>query len=203
MNRYALLFCCLLVLNIGCQQADTGKQASEHGHSHDHDHFGRPKTLKAAIEKLVKMRDTISDAMDKSDPESAHDPLHDVGDLLKAMPDLAADTDLEESDWFAIKVEVDRLFDAFADVDLVFHSAEGDKQAAFDKAKSTINEGVAVLESYLPKLGGTGSDAKHNHDEHDDHGDHDEGHDEDDHEDDDHDHDDHHDEESSHEKPSE
>ena len=180
MNRSTFLFlgfCCLglLAANVGCQQsAESGIQGAGHGHDHDHDHSERPKNLKAAIAELKEMRDAIWSAMDENDTESAHEPLHEVGNLLKAMPDLAADTDLPESEWDAIKSEVDRLFDAFSDIDSAFHKQDGDKQAAYDAAKSTVEEGVAALEAYLPKLGDGDTTATHDHHDHHEHDEHEE-----------------------------
>ena len=198
MNRYAIVFLgvgclSLLSVNVGCQPAaDASKQDTGHGHEHDHDHSDRPKTLQAAIEELKGMRDAIRTAMEEDDPDSAHDPLHEVGQLLKAIPDLAADTDLPEDEWDAIKAEADRLFDAFGDIDSAFHKKDGDRRAAYDAAESTVDEAVAALEAYLPKLGKVDSPAKHKHGEHKHgekkHGEHDHG---------------GHDDEVSHEKPSE
>ncbi len=184
MHKYEVLLLGVLCVsltcsNLGCQPAtDTGKQQSGHGHGHDHDHdhSDRPKNLQTAIAELTEMANAIRTAMEEDDPKSAHEPLHKVGSLLKAMPDLAADTDLPESDWDAIKAEVDRLFDAFGDIDSAFHKKDGDKQAAYDAAKSTVDEGMAALEAYLPKLGPVDTPAKHDDHDHEAH-DEEEGHD--------------------------
>ncbi len=189
-------------LNVGCQPAaDASKQDAGHGHGHDHDHSDRPKNLQAAIAELTEIADAIRTAMEEDDPKSAHEPLHKVGHLLKSMPDLAADTDLPESEWDAIKAEVDRLFEAFGEIDSAFHKKDGDKQAAYDAAKSTVDEGVAALEAYLPKLGGAEAPAKHDDHDHDEDAHDEDGHDEDDHDEDGHDEDDH--DEESHEEASE
>jgi hypothetical protein len=137
----------------------------EHGHDHDHEHehSDRPKSLKAAITKLKSLRDQIGAAMDKNDPDAAHEPLHDVGKLLEAMPELAADTDLPESEWQEIKQEADRLFKAFGDVDSSFHKEDGDHQAAYKAVKSIIDEGVTKLEAKLSLLA---DDKSHSHAEH-------------------------------------
>ena len=141
----ATLLCLVLAIVGGCNSAE---QASD-----DHGHSDMPKSLPAAITELRDMWADISTAMDNSDPDSAHDPLHDVGNVLVAMPDLAAETDLQESERNDIKAEVDKLFAAFLDIDSAFHQGGGDEVAAYESAKSTIEEGVAALEAKLPLLG--------------------------------------------------
>ena len=208
LNLYVGVLCLGLITTCaGCQSSsDADQHESEHGHghSHDHDHSHRPKTLRAAIESLQEMRDEIRTAIEQDNAEAAHGPLHEVGQLLKAMPGLAADTDLAEADWDELKGHVDSLFDAFGDVDKVFHKQDGDKQQAYDDSKLAIDEGVAAIAAYLTKLPADKAKAKHDHDhdhdghDHDDHGhEHDEAahdHEDDDHSDHDHgdgDHDEH------------
>ena len=176
--RYpATLLCLVLAIVGGCNSAErASEEHDDHGHSHDHDHSDTPKTLQAAITELRDMWADISTAMDNSDPDSAHDPLHEVGKVLEAMPDLTAETDLTENQWNEIKAEADRLFDAFGDIDSAFHIKDGDKVAACESAKSTIDEGVAALEAVLPLLGEGSSTDGHGHG-HDPHKDHDHDHD--------------------------
>ena len=69
------------------------------------------------------------------------------------MPELAADTDLPEEEWKQVKEEVDRLFDAFGEVDSTFHEKDGDKKAAYEKREVDDRRGVAALEAKLPLLG--------------------------------------------------
>lgn len=167
--------CCIvaLVLFTGCQPADSTAEehteedtehdhGHEHGHEHEHDHSDRPESLREAIVELRELSDSFCAAMDEDDTEAAHDPLHHLGELLEAMPELAADTDLSEEQWQQVKEEVDRLFDAFGEIDSTFHEKDGDKKAAYEDAKSTIEEGVAALETKLPQLG-EDSDADHGH----------------------------------------
>jgi len=166
MIRFATISCLGFVfVGSGCQPAtNTRTQSTDHGHNHDH--FGTPKSLPAAIEELEEMWKQIRTAMDKDDPKSAHEPLHQVGPLIKAMPDLAADTDLSESEWKNIKKLADQLVEAFGDIDSAFHKKDGDKQAAYDKAKSIIDKGIEELETKLPLLGATATMSAHKHDHH-------------------------------------
>jgi len=171
------LLCLVLAIAGGCNSAEQASgEKDDHGHSHDHDHSDAPKSLHAAIIELRDMWADITTAMDNSDPEAAHDPLHDVGKVLEAMPELAAETDLPESEWNEIKAEADKLFEAFGDIDSAFHKQDADKVAAYESAKSTIDEGVAALEAKLPLLGEGPPTDGHDHEDHD----HDHGHDDED-----------------------
>lgn len=164
-----------LIVVAGCRPAgDPGTQNADHRHSHDHEHSDTPKSLSAAIAELKAMWDQIRTAVKDSDFASAHEPLHEVGYLLQAMSELAADTDLSEGEWQEIKEQADQLFEAFSDIDSAFHKKDGDKQAAYDSAKSSIDEGIAELEAKLPLLGDRSSPAVLRHDHHDDedHADH-------------------------------
>ena len=194
---------CLALLSLvaGCQtQSDADATSAGHGHDHGHDHdhaeSDLPESLRDAVAELSELRTTIDAAVASDDPESAHEPLHKVGKLLKAMPDLAADTDLAEAEWEEIKQHVDQLFESYSEVDSAFHQKDGDKQAAYEAARSSIDEGVAALEAKLPLLGGGEVEAAHAHDrDHDEEHEHDHEHDHDhDHEHEhDHEHDDGHD----------
>lgn len=174
MNREAkpLGVACLLTLLsvfLGCNpETESSNHDDEHGHHHHHDHSGRPETLHEAITELVVIRDNIRTSMENDDPDSAHDPLHHVAVVLQAMPELAADTDLPESEWNSINEQVDRLLDAFEELDLAFHD-DSDPQAAYESASSAIDEGVAAMQAKLPLLEAepTNSASEHSHDDHD------------------------------------
>lgn len=170
-SRWHAVLVCVVLLSVaaGCQSASNTSE-----HEHDHEHAERPESLRVAIIELIEVRDQIRTAMDSNDTESAHDPLHKAGELLEVMPELAADTDLTESEWNEIKEEVDRLFDVFDEVDSAFHEEDSDRLAAYEGAKSAIDEGIAVLEAKLPLLDSDASHDGHEHSHDGEHGDHDE-----------------------------
>ena len=164
----AALLCLVLAMVEGCNSTEQASENLDH-HGHSHDHSNAPKTLQVAITELRDMWADISTAMENSDPDAAHVPLHNVGSLLEAMPDLAADTDLPENQWSEIKVQADRLSGAFRDVDSAFHEKEGDKLAAYESAKVTIDEGIAALEAKLSLLDESSTIDDHTHHDHKDH----------------------------------
>lgn len=147
-----------LAVVAGCQpgeptsKPDADNHEADHGHSHDHDHSGRHESLQSAINELTEIRDSIRAAMEKNAPDAAHGPLHHVPELLEAMPDLAADTDLPESDWNEVKAAADKLFDAFSKIDAAFHEKEGDKKGAYEEVRGMIDQELEVLKAKLPLL---------------------------------------------------
>ena len=199
-----ILFLALLglVTAIGCGQESsteqTGGHDHDHGHDHHHDHGHRPHSMHEAVAELTEMHDAIRTAILDGKPGKAHDPLHEVGELLEILPDIAAETDLEKEDWDKVKAANEKLFDAFGAIDKTYHVEGGDKKAAYEKSADQINESLELIRSMLPLTGEDPEDAKHsdhghdghdhddhghdNHDKHD-HGDHDdhEGHDHGDH----------------------
>lgn len=173
--RCVMALLCLVFLVVGGCNPTKQASAPKDDHDHDHDHPAVPRSLPAAMTELRDSWAEISTAMNDDDPDSAHEPLHDVGRVLEAMPELAAETDLPESEWNEIKEVVDQLFDAFGKIDSAFHKKDGDKVAAYESVKSTIDEGVASLEAKLPILGAdlglddghqghAGDDLDHDHD---------------------------------------
>lgn len=167
--RYPALLCLVLATAGGCNSTEQANEEKDgHGHSHDHDHAGDPKSLRAAITQLRGMWADISTAMDNNEPDAAHDSLHEVGHVLESMPDLAAETDLPESEWNEVKTEVEKLFEEFGNIDSAFHKQDGDKVGAYESAKTAIDEGIAALEAKLQSLAEELSNDEHGHEDHED-----------------------------------
>jgi hypothetical protein len=185
----AIQFACFLALGFvvsvqtGCTKADTATettagQSGDHaddGHDHDgHDHANM--NFGAAIAELEELTGTISQSMAKDDADAAHDPLHEVGDLLEALPELAKKEGLSKDDQKSVNGAVAKLMDAYGSVDAIMHGEEG---KSWDDVKGDIDEATKTLTAF-----------EHDHD----HGDHDHGdgdHDHGDHDHGDHDHGDH------------
>lgn len=177
---------------VGCGGTTQSTSAETHDHDHDHhdhDHGHRPASLHEAVHELTEIRDAVRAAILEGDPDDAHDPLHEVGELLEVLPDVAADTDLPKEEWDAVKAANERLFDAFGKVDKAFHTKDGDKKAAYEEVATDLDEAIEEIRARLPQ---TGEEPHHEGEHGDDHDhDHEEGHDHDhDHEDDEEDSDD-------------
>lgn len=201
-TRFLLPVICgfLVAALLGCNEAtsDAHADAHDHGHEHEHEHEHghRPESLHAAVVELTEMRDAIRDAILDGEPNDAHDPLHEVGDLLEAIPDIAAETDLPKEEWDAVNTANEELFAAFGTIDKSFHVKDGDKQATYEEVAEKLDGAIEAIRSRLIL---TGEDPEseeeahheHDHDEHvhDEHDHHEESEDEHDHSED-HDHED-------------
>ncbi|MEO1498360.1 MAG: hypothetical protein AAFV43_14545 [Planctomycetota bacterium] len=166
----------LVVPLTGCGDTATVTKADDHGHEHDHDHDhgDRPESLHAAVAQLTATRDTIREAILEGDADDAHDPLHEVGELLEAIPDIASETDLPKAEWDAVKAANEELFDAFGAIDKAFHTKDGDKKAAYEGVADKLDTAIEAIRSRLALSGEDPDDHDHDHDEHDhDHEDHD------------------------------
>jgi len=170
-----VLLGCLVTPLVGCGGATSETSAEAHDHGHDHEHDHRPESLHAAVAELTEMRDRVRDAILDGDPNDAHDPLHDVGELLEAIPDIAAETDLPKEEWDAVNTANDELFDAFGAIDKAFHTKDGDKKAAYEGVAEQLDGAIEAIRSRLPLTGEEPESAHADHDRDDgdghDHGD--------------------------------
>lgn len=147
--RYSLLITLTfsLLIGSGCSQsANPGNAPTSQGQERDeHDHHGHPhgpETLKDALAELTTLRNTIRDAFAEDDADTAHGPLHEVGEILEAIPELAKKENVSAENQAAAKTAVDALMDAFGAVDKTLHGQEG----------STYSEVSATIDSTLTAL---------------------------------------------------
>lgn len=135
-----------LSLTIGSGCSDAAKEAtsplsSSHSHNHDgHDHG--PRTLKDAVAELTALRDTIRDSFARNDHDAAHDPLHDVGELLDSIPKLSAQEKVDAEQQAVIETQVNTLMDAFGRVDKTMHGQEG---STYAEESATIDNALSAL----------------------------------------------------------
>lgn len=110
------------------------------GHKH-------AETYPEAVVELEEMNKTIASAFANNDVDAAHDPLHEVGHVLDALPALAKKQELGDEAVAAISAAVETLFDAFGRVDEKFHGGEG---ATYGEVKADVDSSMEVLRKYLP-----------------------------------------------------
>lgn len=159
---------------MGCNSTTTEGEtdAHTHGHEHGHEHASRPESLHKTVEQLAEIQQEIGSAIEAGDTEAAHGPLHEVAELLEAVPDIAAETELPKEQWKAVKAASDRLFAAYAVIDKAFHTEDGDKQAAYEQVADELSEALEEIRSRLPLAGeeakaeATKDETDHDHDEH-------------------------------------
>ena len=149
-NSRSLVLGFSLLVGSGCTESsktETAASSAEHVHSHD-DHDHGPESLKDAINELKSMRDTIRDAFAKNDQDAAHDPLHEVGHVLVAIPELAKKEKVSAENQASIEKAVNSLMDAFGRVDKTMHGQEGSKyneeSATIDATLVTLSQACAI-----------------------------------------------------------
>lgn len=169
-------FAGLIALSLTGCPAPAEKADDTHDHTDEHDH-AVPTTLAGAQESLEHMGEEIKTAFEAGKPDEAHDALHDIGLVIQAVPELAAD--LGEQAKADAKQVHDDLMAAYMKLDDTMH---GGTEATWDDVSEQVDSAMAKLESLITE----GED--HAHDDHA----HAHAHDhEDDHEEEDHDHEDH------------
>jgi signal transduction protein with GAF and PtsI domain len=136
---------------VGCQ----GSTQTPQPEAHEHEHEG-PATFAEGVAELQSIAAAVRKAMENNSPDDAHDPLHEVGHLLKALPGLAAD--LSDDAQQIVQGEADKLFDAFGKIDSAFHKADGDREGAFEAVAEQIDASVAAIVATLPKTASQASD---------------------------------------------
>ena len=146
MRSFRVSWSLLLGLSVfvasGCSESsnsDTASPAVEHAHT-GNDHG--PESLKDAVAELTSTRDAIRDAFAKNDQDAAHDPLHEVGHVLEAIPELAKKEKVSVKDQNAIEKAVNDLMDAFGRVDKTMHGQEG---STYSEESATIDAAVEAL----------------------------------------------------------
>lgn len=139
-----------LLLGSGCTEpAQNEPIASSQNHGHDHeDHDHGPESLKDALAVVTSLRNTIRDSFAKNDQDAAHGPLHDVGAILEAIPELAKKEKISASNQAAIETAVNALMDAFGNVDKTMHGQEGstyaEESATIDSTLNALSAACAV-----------------------------------------------------------
>jgi hypothetical protein len=144
-RAWLLSLSCSLFLAAGCSDDSNQKPIAkvpghDHGHGHDHEHTYQ--SVKDAVEELIALRNTIRDGFAKNDPDAAHDPLHEVGHVLEAIPAQATKDKLAEDKIAVIKTSCETLMDAFGAVDKTMHGQEG---STYPEVSARIDAAVDEL----------------------------------------------------------
>ncbi|KAA1262137.1 hypothetical protein LF1_46980 [Rubripirellula obstinata] len=153
-NPTSSLFCFLAIgmfCIVGCGPTESSTEApvenAGHDHGHDHDHAGHNhdfENLGEALVELEELSDEIGVAFTSGEPESAHDALHHISEVLEATETVVSKSSLgEETKAEALKA-VEELFDSYTALDETMH---GDGGKDFDEVKSSIESAIAVLKS--------------------------------------------------------
>ena len=101
-----------------------------------------PKTFSEAAEQLVAMKNTIREGFAAADIDSAHGPLHEVGNLLDNLAALAQQADITPQQLEAVEQAKETLFDAFGNIDKTLHGGEG---STYEDEAEVIQAAMQVI----------------------------------------------------------
>lgn len=122
--------------------ADT--QADEDAHA-GHEHAAAlPRDLSSGIAALKDHYEAIKAAFEQGDTEKAHEPLHDVGGVLEALPELAKAAGLAGADAEKLTQSVDKMFEAYGTIDAALHDG---KPADYKAVAGVLDENMAAISS--------------------------------------------------------
>lgn len=126
-----------------------GHDHDEHGHDeHDHDdhadHDHNFDNLGEAVAEIDELSTEISAAFTSGEPESAHDALHHIAEVLEATETVISKSSMDADAKAGALKAVEDLFDSFTAVDETMH---GDGGKDFDEVESTIKSSLATLKT--------------------------------------------------------
>ncbi|TVS20240.1 MAG: hypothetical protein EA424_05000, partial [Planctomycetaceae bacterium] len=118
--------------------------ADDHDHDHDHDHHDHEQVENFAegVSTLRGHYETIRDALDEDDIDTAHDPIHQVGHLLEGLKQLVDHVGLDADDKATAHAAIDAMFAAYGEVDKAIHGAQ---PVDYDSVREPLDQGMADL----------------------------------------------------------
>ena len=102
------------------------------------------ETFVDAVDLVVRMDEAIRIGFAEGDVEAAHEPLHDIGKVLKRMNHLSQESALTTDQRDLVQGAVARLFEAFGAVDATMHDREG---MSYEEASLVIEENLELLKA--------------------------------------------------------
>lgn len=158
MNHLLRFAACLALFGstaalIGCGSSEARSPVAvvdEHDHhhtSHDDSHEHTPSgSLANLVTKVEELSATIQDAFKAGDPEKGHGPLHEIGHVLEALPEIAAKESLASAQQEQLKAAVDSLMDSFGALDERLHGSGNDGKS-FDEVAAQIEAAMFKLKA--------------------------------------------------------
>lgn len=119
----------------GCREAQQATPAKSDGHpaaahAHADAHTGhdhaptRPSDLSSGVAALDQHYRAIREAFMRHDTDDAHGPLHAVGGVLEALPELAQAAELPADIAEKLQASVDIMFAAYGSIDEALHHGQ-------------------------------------------------------------------------------
>lgn len=163
-------FALLAMIGLGClgcgasttdggATATTEQHDHDHGHDHEHDHAERPASYAAAVTTINELGATVAKSYEANQPHEAHDALHDLGALLAILPEIAADSDLSETDWESVKQASEQLLTEYDALDQLLHGDEQQASLAAEKLAAASDSIATAMKALTEKVPASGSSA--------------------------------------------
>ena len=194
---YQLLAAALFALSCGCSESNGLATSDTHDDDQHAEHFvppHKPSNYAQAVEDIEHRAAHLADHAGHGHDDEAEE-FRELVDIVEWIPELAADSDLSETDW-----------NAACDAGQLIASelrgrSKKDGSLALDDLDDSIQSSLIVLQGLVQAAGKPEPRIDHDDNDHDDH-DHDDhdDHDHDDHDHDEHDHDEHDHDEHDHDE---
>ena len=141
----AIALTCVLGAVVGCKPSThaVAEAGAEHsGHNDATANFGE------AYNRLVTHKTNIQAAFEKSDPESAHDDLHQIGHAIESLAAVARKSGITDADLLSVEVAAKSLFEVYGRLDEMLH---GGDDVAYKDVAGEIDSAISALEKFAPK----------------------------------------------------
>ncbi|MHB8864810.1 MAG: hypothetical protein ACYC6N_20575 [Pirellulaceae bacterium] len=144
----------LLTVALGC--GDSGRKSSSvdrrepsaadaKGGAHGHDHAQQEfHTFTEGVTALREHYEEIKAAFTQGDAAKAHEPLHHVGSVLEALPELGKTAGLSASDLEKLNQAVQDMFEAYGTIDDALHQ---NKEADYQAVAEQLDQSMTVIRS--------------------------------------------------------
>lgn len=104
-------------------------------------------SLKESLEKASKLAAQLNQGFaDGAGHDVVHDPLHQIGDLLSALPKQISSSEISDENKTALATAIDVLMNSYGKIDAKFHGGEG---AEYADVKDEIEEALNSLDSVV------------------------------------------------------
>jgi uncharacterized protein YukE len=129
------------------QPSAVDAQADEHEHG-DHDEHAEeaPHSFAEGVAALQKHYEAIKTAYTQGEAEKAHEPLHQVGSVLEALPELGQQAGLAATDLEKLKQSVEKMFEAYGNIDDAVHQG---KEADYQAVAEQVDQHMTAIRSLL------------------------------------------------------
>ena len=142
-RNFAVLMSIIVVVGCGNQQVNSTATPNK----------SNSKTFGETVAQLIAMKNKIRDGFASGDIESAHGPLHEVGDVLDGLLVLAQGADIPADQLASVEEAKETLFDAFGRIDMTLHGGEG---STYEEEEEKIEEAM----DFIANLAGVTNDSR-------------------------------------------